>query len=138
LAKNRNSSQEFCVYPSEGRKIVRRTSRADAEIREALGLWRREYDTMTGELLGFRIVGAETNKVDSDLRSIQTSASISEGEMQMNVHCSHTYGLRERDRLELIKAGEFPEDEVERVRAKVRVYPHVGSAKGDILVAWPK
>jgi hypothetical protein len=137
MATVRRRERDFPVFPNEGRKIIRRTTRAHAEIYEALGIWRREYDGQTGELVGFRLVGAELHKGDADLRSLMTSASISEKEMQLNVGRSRTYGLREVDRMKLIKDGELPEDEVERTQAKVRVYPLIGAAQGDILRAWP-
>lgn len=127
----------FKVFPAEGRRTIRLSTVADADIYEKLGVWRREYDPQTGELVGFRLVGAEVNKVDGDLRSVQTSASITEGEMQMNVCRSRTFGLREEARLTRIKDGELPEDEVERCQAKIRVYPFVGAAKGAVLEAWP-
>ena len=126
------------VFPGEGRKVIRRTTQVAAEAYEALGLWRREYDTQTGELQGYRLVRAEIEKVDGNLKSIKTQAGISMKEMELNLCRSQTRGLREIDRLQLIKDGEAPEDEVERIQAKVRVYPFVGAAKGGILQAWPR
>lgn len=134
MATVRKGDRSFLpVFPSEGRKVIRRTTRLDAEKYEAQGLWCREYDTQSGELIGFRLVGAEVNKVDSDLQSTHTTAGISPSEMQLNVCHSRTYGMREVDRLALIKNGDLPEDVVERTQAKVRVYRLVGAAKGDIL-----
>ena len=128
----------YPVLPDEGRKILFRRTAAEAEIYEQLGVWRREYDTQTGELLSFRLVGSEINKVDGNLSSIRGSTSISEGEMRMNTMHSRTFGMREEERLQRIKDGLPPEDEIERTRAKIRVYPLVGSAVGAILHAWPR
>jgi len=138
MATVRRRERSFPVFASQGRKVIRRTSRVVAEIYEALGVWRREYDTQTGELIGFRLAGAEIDKVDGDLRSRETGAGICAEEMELNLRRSRTRGLRERDRLKLIKDGEFPEDEVERAQAKVRVYRLVGATQGDILQAWPR
>ena len=114
---------------------------AEAELFEALGVWRREYDKTTGELKGYRVVGAEVEKVDSNLRHIETQPTISRTEMEMIAGChgrSKTYGLRELDRLQRIKDGEDPEDDIERATAKYRVYRHPRvEEKGGILKAWP-
>ena len=134
----RTRGRRFPVFPSEGRKVIRWSTVADASIYEELGVWRREYDTQTGALDGFRLVGAETNKVDSDLRSIPSVPAIDMASMELYVGKSRTRGLREAERLKLIKNGEAPEDKIERVQAKVRVYRMVGAAKGDILIAWPR
>lgn len=138
MATIRKRKKAYPVRPNEGRKIIRLTTVSDAVIYEQLGIWRREYDSQTGELLGFRLVGAELRKVDSDLMSIHSSSAISAGEMQRNLMCSRTHGLREEARMQRIKDGEPPEDQVERTRAKIRVYPFVGAKTGAILDAWPR
>ena len=104
-------------------------------------MWRREYDKTTGAMIGFRMVGAETNKVDSDLPHSFTSVAISKTEMEVNAagtRSSHTFRLTEPDRLARIKNGLPPEDAAERTIAKVRVYNQVGAARGDILRVWPR
>ena len=67
-----------------------------------------------------------------------STAGIADWEMELNLARSRTRGLRELDRMKRIADGEAPEDEVERVQAKVRVYAVVGAARGDILRAWPR
>lgn len=132
-------SKEFKVFPpGGGYAVIRRVSLQKAESMEAREVFRREYDTETGQLLGFRVVGIEHRKVDSELRSTYTTPGISVGEMEMNVLRSRTYRLNEEKRLQLIKDGEMPEDAIERAQAKIRVYPLVGGAMGAILRAWPR
>lgn len=134
----RSAGQELKVFKDGGGyRIDRRSSREQAEMFEALGVWRREYDPSTGALLGFRIIGVEACRGDVDLKTILTTPTISPREMDLNVSYSQTFGMRELERMERLKAGKVPEDAAERVQAKVRVYPHVGAAKGDILRVWP-
>lgn len=112
-------------------------------LREVL---RPEFDQATGALLGYRVLGAEMRRVDADLRSMPSCAAISgpnpktrrPGEMEINCERSRTEGCPEGARLEMAADGLPPEDRVERVRAKVRVYAQVGAAKGDILRVWPR
>jgi hypothetical protein len=127
------------VYAAEGGdRIIRRTDLATAELHEAMGSWRREYDTASGFLKGFRVIGVELRREDSDLCTMHSTAAISANEMQVNVERSRTHGMRELQRLERAKAGRLPEDQVERVQAKVRVYAVIMPAKGDILRVWPR
>jgi hypothetical protein len=134
-----SKQRAFKVFPAEGGFSA--LTRASLEVgtqHELQGVWRREYDPTTGEHIGFRIVGEEARRVDSDLRSMRSTAAISANEMQLNVQRSRTYGLREEDRLARIKRGQMPEDRVERVKAKTSVYAVITHAKGDILRVWPK
>lgn len=127
------------VYPAEGGfQVLTRASVEMGEQHERLGVWRREYDPTTGEWIGYRVIGKEARKVDSDLQTMHSTPSISASEMQINVARSRTAGLTEPHRLERAVAGRLPEDKVERVQAKVRVYAHIGPAKGDILRVWPR
>ena len=129
------------VFKATGFERITRTTIAAAEQFEQRGIWRREYDTVTGELKGFRIDGADVNKVDSDLPHSFTTVAISKTEMEVNamgMRASHTFRLTEPERLSRIKSGLPPEDAAERTLAKVRVYGQVGAAKGDILRVWPK
>jgi hypothetical protein len=119
-------------------QVICRVSLERAERLETRGVYRREYCPSTGVLLGFRVVGYEARKIDSDLKSMPSTASISSSEMNLNVERSRTYGMREEERLSRIKSGRDPEDKVERVQAKVRVYAIVGPGKRDILRVWPK
>lgn len=135
-------SEQFKVFAAEGgyRRIAQ-TSLKEALLYEALGVWRREYDKTTGQHIGFRLVGAETDRVDGDLPHSFTSVAISKTEMEINaggIRSSHTFRLTEPDRLARIKNGLPPEDAAERTLAKVRVYKRVGAARGDILRVWPK
>jgi hypothetical protein len=135
----RAASQAIKVFPSGGGfRVIRAVSREKAEMLEAMGAWRREYDSSTGALLGFRVIGAEAKKMDSDLRSIETTSGIDDWEMELNVERSRTRGLSEMQRMELVKACAEPEDAIERVQAKVRVYAVIGAARGDILRVWPR
>ena len=121
-----------------GYRVIRCASRAKAEKFEAMGIWRREYDPANGEQLGFRVVGIEDRKMDSELPRTPTVPEITAIEMEMNLMRSRTYRLSEEQRLKLIKDGKMPEDAIERAKAKIRVYPFVGAAKGDILKVWPR
>jgi len=138
----RQKSEEFKVFADGGGyHPIRRTGAEEARLNEALGVWRREYDQQTGRLLGFRLVGAEIDKVDADLPHIGAPVAISRTVMEVTVEgtrASHTFGLCERDRLQRIKDGKPPEDWAERQLQKARVYGKVGAARGDILTAWPR
>jgi hypothetical protein len=138
----RPANRELKVFHAEGGfRVMTRVSLMHAELCERMGAWRREYDTGTGDLLGFRVIGPEARKGDVEIRSVQTTATISKAEIEMNIGMagrSKTYGLCEMDRLERLKAGELPEDRIERTIAKVRVWPMVGAAKGDVVRAWPR
>ena len=135
-------SRQFRVFPAEGGfSVITRASLEVGAQHEQLGIWRREYDSSTGQHIGYRVIGVELQRVDADLRSQRTPASISAAENLINAggrRGSRTIGLTEPDRLARIKNGDEPEDRAERVIAKVRVYVRVGAAKGDILRAWPK
>lgn len=126
------------VFASEGGdRIIRRTDRETAEIFEAMGVWRPEYCTETGALKGYRLVGAEARRGDADVRTMKSTTGISAAEMQLNVARSRTARLREMERLTLQKDGKQPEDRVERVQAKVRVWAQIGPERGDIVRVWP-
>jgi hypothetical protein len=135
-------SEQFRVFSADaGYRVVSRTGLKDAQLYEALGVWRREYDKTTGQMLGFRMIGQETDKVDSDLQHMGTPVAISTTQMEVNAmgtRASHTFRLTEPDRLARIKNGLPPEDAAERTLAKVRVYNEIGAAKGDILRVWPR
>lgn len=137
--KRRSKSEELKVFSAlGGMQVMCRTSRDRAEQLEALGVYQREYCTATGALLGFRVIGVESRKIDSDLKSMPSTVSISSSEMNLNCERSRTYGMREEQRLGRVKSGRPPEDKIERVKAKVRVYAIIGPAKQDILRVWPK
>lgn len=138
--KSKTSQGVRVFEQGSGFRVVQRTDQQTALLYEALGVWRPVFDQVTGRLLGYRVVGLEA-KGDDDLPHSFTTAAISKTEMEVNAmgtRASHTFRLSEADRLACIKNGRPPEDAVERTIAKVRVYPYVGGAKGDILKAWPK
>lgn len=136
---SRRSSNQMAVFPAEGGfRVLRREPRDKAERLVMLEVLRPEFDQATGDLLGYRVLGADLKKVDSEVRSVLSSTTITAREMQLNLARSRTYGLNEEHRAERMKAGDAPEDAVERVQAKIRVYAVVGSARGDILRVWPR
>jgi hypothetical protein len=118
--------------------VIRKITLTEGEKQEASGSVRRVFDSATRELRGFQLVSAEAARMDQDLRSIKTTASISSREMQLNMEYSRTFGLAEERREERIANGLPPEDEAERTQAKIRVYPFIGAARGDILRVWPR
>lgn len=135
----RTLARQVKVFPAEGGfRVIRMETSENAErlvLREVL---RPVFDQVTGALLGYRVDGAEAQKVDADVKSIRSTITISPAEMELNCQRSRTYGLREEQRREREANGLEPEDRVERVRAKVRVYARIGSGKGDILRVWPR
>jgi hypothetical protein len=139
MIAERKRSRSYPVFAAAGgRKVIDRATLSQAEMFERREIWRREYDTVSGSMIGFRVVGVEVNKKDGDLRTMQSSATITAAEMDLNLERSRTHGLREPDREARIKYGLDPEDRVERVKAKVRVFAVITPAKGDILRVWPK
>lgn len=143
MGKRPAGPKRYPVFAAgSGYAIVRRLAAAEAEMQERLQLLVRAYDPSSGALLGFRVASG-LSEGDCDLPSLRTTAGISRREMEMNAMAifidgrSRTRGLRELERLERARNGYAPEDEIERVQAKVRVYPLVGAARGDIKRAWP-
>jgi hypothetical protein len=139
----KRSSNQFQVFPAEGGfQAIRRESREHAEQLVMREILRPEFDQVTGELKGYRVLGAEMRKVDTDVRSIPSTAGISGpnpathrvGEMELNCERSRTERMREDVR----RQQPVPEDRVERIHAKVRVYAKIGPARGDILRVWPR
>lgn len=134
----RKKCRAYPVFATDGRKIIRRTTRAEGDLLEQAGVWQREYDTLTGALIGYRLVGVSRSRVDADVRSRKTSASITPREMELNVCNSRTQGMSEAARMKRVKDGRQAEDAVERTHAKVAVYRHVTGEVGDILRVWPR
>lgn len=132
-------SQEVKVFPSDGSlRVADRTSRRRAELKEALGEWRREFDLSTGALLGYRMISPEERKGEFDLPTTASTPQIAGWEMELNVGRSRTAGLNDLRRMERRRDGGEDEDAVERVQAKVRVFAVIGSARGDVLRVWPR
>lgn len=135
----KRSTNQLRVFAADGGfQVIRRETREHAELLVMQEMLRPEFDQRTGELLGYRVLGAELRKVDSDMRSMRSSITISAAEMELNCERSRTEKSSEAWRRKLEAKGFPPEDRVERVRAKVRVYAVIGGAKGDILRVWPK
>jgi len=133
----RSTRKQFFVYHSEnvlGWRMIRMTDMARGDAQVMAGNWRRVYETLTGMLIGFQVVQASTARGEYDMPSIPTPAAMSAREMELNCARSRTAGLSEDQRAEL----RFPEDKIERVQAKVRVYAQIGAARGDILRVWPR
>jgi hypothetical protein len=128
------------VFPadvSRGWRVVRRASVAQCEQQADRGLWARIHDEVTGQLIGYQMLDVYGQRGDFDLESMRTQASISLRELEANAGLlgrSKTRGLSEDRRL----ARAVPEDAIERAQAKVRVWPLVGAACGDILRVWPR
>lgn len=133
--------KRYCLFPAYSTdhwRVICKVSLAQAVAHEARGAWKRVFDPVSAELIGFQLVAPDEKRVDADVRSIHTTAAISCAEMERNTELSRTAGLPETYRLERMAQHRAPEDAVERVQAKVRVYAVLGAAKGDILRVWPK
>ena len=128
----------FGATTTLGWRVVRMVSFAEGEKRAGRGSVRRVYDEVTNEHIGYQLVSSHEQRGDRDLRSQPSTASISMREMQLNAERSRTVGLTEERRMERVALGLAPEDLVERVQCKVRVFPHIGAAKRDILRVWPR
>lgn len=135
-------------YPvrGDGRMVLLRCSLEEGDLYERAGMWRREYDSVSGRMLGYRVVGIDLDRGDEDLRIAHVRPTLGGpnpktgriGDIELCLFRSRTFGLPEFRRQQLIDRGYAPEDRVERVRANSRVYREVGAAKGDILRVWPK
>ena len=125
-----------------GWRIVRRIPPHEGERGVESGRMRHLYDTLTGKLLGYQLISNAERRGDRDLPSMASAASISVREMQANageLGASRTARLAEDDRVSRrdLNGHLLPaEDFVERSRAKVAVFPLVGSKRGDIVRAW--
>lgn len=135
----------YGAHTTLGWRIVRSIQFEEGERRVACGAFRRVHDSVTGKLLGYQVVGTAEARGDRDLPSMASPAAISAREMQANageLGRSRTRGLAEEDRLSRRdqKNGRLlpAEDFVERTVAKIRVFPLIGAARGDILRAWPR
>lgn len=128
----------YGVEKVPGVRIIRKVSLAEGLKHEARGAWRRKYDPITGTLIGFELLSTAEQRGDRDLRSLPSSATISRREMELNVERSRTAGLNEERRLERAANHGLPEDQVERVQCKVKIYSYIKSKRGDILRVWPR
>ncbi|MFZ0663466.1 MAG: hypothetical protein WAM66_12290 [Acidobacteriaceae bacterium] len=130
----------FFLYHTDttlGWRILRHVAYREGEKKVARGLMRRVLDA-AGNHIGYQPVTSAAARMDLDVPSQPSPASISAGEMRINAEEeSATAGMAGHRRDERMAAGRAPEDRVERVIRKVQVYAHVGAAKGDILRVWP-
>lgn len=155
----RSKAQPFAVFSSESEttcKVIDRVDLNEGLERERLGLVERNYDTYSGELIGFRLKARKQD--DTHLKSHPSPAAITgpsrkrpndpKRVCEMEVFAfagttfedanSHTAGRREVDRLSLELSGREPEDRIERTVAKVLVWRQVGGKRRDVLRVWPK
>jgi hypothetical protein len=122
----RKTLQLFASNNTLGYRVVRMISPEEGERRAATGAYKPIYHDLTNALLGYQLAKFETTRGDQEMQSQASTASISCAEMRTNAGLegkSHTAGLPEDLRLE----RKVPEDHVERVQEKVRVYPFVRS-----------
>lgn len=134
------SRKTMYLFPAEttlGWRIIRMVSMKQGLEQERSGAWRRVLEGITGELIGFQLMAAKPERVDKDLPSLRSSASITSSEMVLNCGRSRTAGLCEDKRMERVAQGRMPEDQIERVQRKVMVFRNLGAAKKDILRVWP-
>ncbi len=130
--------RKFVLTDSLGRKVIRRVTAVQAQPYLDSGAWRAERDESTGVLIRYCLVSVDRAKGDVALRTRPTCAAISRREMELNLGRSRTAGMSGDAREKLAASGRAPEDDVERVQAKVRVWPHVSGGPGDILRVWPR
>jgi hypothetical protein len=136
---SKRSKNQLPVFPGDGSfRELRRERRERAEQLVLRELLRPEFDTKSGALIGYRVLGVELRKVDTDLKSIRTRVLPGAAEMQLNLERSATEGLSERMRREREANGKDPEDRVERLHATLAVLPYIRDVKGDIRRLWPK
>ena len=145
LRKNR--TREFRLYAGNttlGWRVVQHTSADIGERKVAAGVWQRVYESVSLRHIGYQPLGAD-RRTDEDLRQMpQTSVCFTAVEMEIIAGAafsggrSRTYGKDELARTERIARGLAPEDEVERLVAKLHVWRQVTAKKKDILRVWPK
>lgn len=136
---SKRSKNQLPVFPAGGGfTAIRHEKRDRAEHLVLREMLRPEFDQATGELKGYRVLGADMRKVDSDVKSIRTRVMLGPAEMQMNLARSATEGMSEERRRQREANGKPAEDAVERLHVKVTILPWVGPERGDILRVWPK
>ena len=122
-----------------------RVSASKGEDMVALGIWREVYDEQNNHI-GFQIMpGRQSEQVKL---SMQSSSGLVARDIVLNAGAvfkggkSRTAGMAEDQRVNRIhrQTGKVlpPEDAVEQVQAKVRVWPDLTDEKQDILRVWPK
>lgn len=147
--RDRASSKKFHVYAAEtilGWRVVQKASGSRGDEMVARGLW-REVCNEQYEHIGYQVLVPGMSK-DVIMPSQPSSTGIARHEMEVNAGAcmsgggSKTAGLQEDKRISRkhLRSGKVlpPEDVVERIQAKVRVWPDVTAAKHDVLRVWPK
>ena len=132
----------FDLYPSEtilGWRVIRKVSFAEGDLKVTLGAWREVYDEFYNHV-GYQIGGGANSVV---MPSRPSPSGIVRREMEINaLGVSRTARLNEDRRMSRVhhETGKAlpPEDAVERIQAKVRVWPNVDAAAKDILRVWPR
>lgn len=151
--RSENANSQLLLYAATtalGWRVMRTIHRREGERGVERGTMREVHDSITGKLLGYQVLSVAELAGDRDLPSLASSASITSREMRLNageMGASRTAGLPEAKRLERAEKRDEetgkplhlpPEDEIERARCKVLVFPRIGSAVGDILRVWPR
>ena len=147
-ARHRTRNKQFPLYHSEtvhGFREIRRVSAANGHDMTARGLWREVYDSLNN-LVGYQVM--PSMKDDLQVLSMRSSTAMVARDIVLNAGQafkggkSRTAGMTEDQRLTRRhnQTGKVlpPEDAVERVEAKIRVYPEITGAKQDILRVWPR
>jgi len=146
--KRNHSSTQFSLYPAEtllGWRVIRNVSYAQGEEMVVQGKWREVYDEH-GNHIGYQMRPSRSD--DLEILSRSSSSGIVRSEMEINAGRvfskgkSHTAGMSEARRM--IRTNRDtgkalpPEDRIERVTSKVRVWPDVEACANDILRVWPR
>src|SRR5581483_2689764 len=112
----------FSANMTLGWRVTRRIDFASGERQVERGELQRVFDEFHVHI-GYQPV--RELQTDRDLPSRQSSSSISVGEMEVNAGLdgfSRTEGLNEHRRVERMSRGLAPEDYIERVMEKVRLW----------------
>ena len=120
----------FCADDSKGWTVARRVSRGVGHAKVVSGAWLEVQDDV-GNLIGFRVKVKHRDDGDVPTRGSSASISVVEMEIYAGRHFrkgkSRTAHLDEEQRQERVssRGARFLEDTVERVTAKVEMYPAV-------------
>lgn len=146
--RHRSGSNRFPLFSSEtilGWSVLKQVSAFKGEDMVALGIWREVYDEQNNHI-GFQIMPGRQN--EQVKLSMQSSSGLVARDIVLNAGAvfrggkSRTAGLTEDQRANRRhpKTNKLlaPEDAVEQVQAKVRVWPDLKDGKQDILRVWPK
>jgi hypothetical protein len=151
-AKSRNArrsgNSRFPLYAAEtllGWSVISWVKISKGSDMVALGIWREVYDEQNNHV-GFQFMPGRQS--EQEKLSMQSSTGLVAKDIVLNAGRafkggkSRTSGLTENQRINRThgKTGKLlpPEDAVELVEAKVRIYPELKDGKQDILRVWPK